>query len=177
MADELEEEHSLPSLLYAPPEPFAVSGSVDADQFKFEGIGTGSPVGNLRQMGNPNFGMVLTASTMHQIWNNIDNTELRRREIEKLGEEEFLAKYGAEKRHEDAWGELWLVRFSHPKQDDMPVHEEEIAFIRVKNASPEPDNTYKFYYLRVPPTVRTAREGVAWTFNKEPDEYKPIKET
>jgi hypothetical protein len=34
----------------------------------------------------------------------------------------------------------------------------------VVNSTPEQDGTYRRYLLRVPPTTRTAREAVAWTF-------------
>ncbi|HMF29967.1 MAG TPA: hypothetical protein VKK79_01030 [Candidatus Lokiarchaeia archaeon] len=33
------------------------------------------------------------------------------------------------------------------------------------------------YFLRVPTTMRTCREAVAWTFRLRPEEYQPIKET
>jgi hypothetical protein len=33
------------------------------------------------------------------------------------------------------------------------------------------------YWLRVPPQMQTAREAVAWTFDKSPDEYEPAFET
>ena len=36
--------------------------------------------------------------------------------------------------------------------------------VEVLNATAEQDGTRKTYFLRVPPTVRTAREAVAWTF-------------
>src|SRR5258708_19796990 len=36
--------------------------------------------------------------------------------------------------------------------------------IEVINRTPEPDSSFKHYWLRVPPTMRTAREAVAWTF-------------
>jgi hypothetical protein len=45
------------------------------------------------------------------------------------------------------------------------------------NCSPEPDGTFKVYTLRVPPTVRTAREAVAWTFNLPTEQYRPRIET
>jgi hypothetical protein len=45
--------------------------------------------------------------------------------------------------------------------------------VRVKNSTPEPDGTYKEYFLRVPPTIKTAREAVAWTFEMDENEYKP----
>ena len=39
--------------------------------------------------------------------------------------------------------------------------------VEVVNATPEPDGSYRHYFLQVPPGVRTAREAVAWTFGFE----------
>jgi hypothetical protein len=47
----------------------------------------------------------------------------------------------------------------------------------VVNGSPEPDGTFRTYFLRVPPTVRTAREGVAWTFELTEHDYLPLEQT
>ena len=33
------------------------------------------------------------------------------------------------------------------------------------------------YYLRVPPTIETAEEAVAWTFGLNTDEYHPAQES
>jgi len=33
---------------------------------------------------------------------------------------------------------------------------------------------FKSYFLRVPPTCRTPKEAVAWTFNKKESEYELI---
>jgi hypothetical protein len=33
------------------------------------------------------------------------------------------------------------------------------------------------HWLRVPPTMRTAKEAVAWTFGQAPESYDPIVET
>jgi hypothetical protein len=45
------------------------------------------------------------------------------------------------------------------------------------NATPEPDGSYRRYFLRVPPTVRTARRGLAWSFGLTRSEYAPAVET
>ena len=42
--------------------------------------------------------------------------------------------------------------------------------VKVVNSSPEPDGSYKDYFLRVP-YCRTAREAVAWTFGMTAEEY------
>jgi len=47
----------------------------------------------------------------------------------------------------------------------------------VTNATPEPDGTVRQYVLRVPPTMTTAREAVAWTFGMDAEEYEPQMES
>jgi hypothetical protein len=49
--------------------------------------------------------------------------------------------------------------------------------VKVKNSTAEPDGTYKDYYLRVPPWMRTPSEAVSWTFGMIPYEYEPQMET
>jgi hypothetical protein len=45
--------------------------------------------------------------------------------------------------------------------------------IEMVNRTPEPDSSFRRYWLRVPPTMRTAREEVAWTFNMPAKQYAP----
>lgn len=52
-----------------------------------------------------------------------------------------------------------------------------ILYLKVINSTMEPDGTYKNYYLCVPPTMKTCKEAVAWTFRMETDEYQPSQET
>jgi len=49
---------------------------------------------------------------------------------------------------------------------------EPIRVIKVRDST-----TKKYYILRVPPTVKTCKQAIAWTFGMEEDEYDPIKET
>ena len=49
------------------------------------------------------------------------------------------------------------------------------AAVEVVNGTPEPDGTRKHYYLQVPPTVRTAREAVAWTYGLSEHQYGQLK--
>jgi len=49
--------------------------------------------------------------------------------------------------------------------------------VKVINQTPEPDGTRKVYFLRVPPTIITAKEAVAWTFDQPGEEYNPLEET
>ena len=50
--------------------------------------------------------------------------------------------------------------------------------LEVENSTPEPDGSYKRYFLRVPPEVRTPREAVAWTFGFDAEgDYAPASES
>jgi hypothetical protein len=98
----------------------------------------------------------------------MQNVEVRRVMIEMFGADKYLKETGAEKVHEDEFGTL----FRKSQQWDEPL-----VMVKVKNSTPEPDGSYKDYFLRVPPGMRTAREAVAWTFDVDPKKYKPQKET
>jgi hypothetical protein len=49
--------------------------------------------------------------------------------------------------------------------------------VEVTDGTPGPDAAFRRYILRVPPDVRTAREGVAWTFGVDSGDYRPLIET
>ena len=55
--------------------------------------------------------------------------------------------------------------------------DEPMAIVQVRNSTPEPDGSYRDYFLRVPPSMRTVREAIAWTFGMAADEYDPLEET
>jgi hypothetical protein len=86
----------------------------------------------------------------------IDNQELRRVALERLGWQRFLETADAELRAQDDYGKLWStqIRFDG----------ERAQVVEVVNATPELDGSYRRYFLRVPPEMRTARQAVAWTF-------------
>ncbi|GAA1520372.1 hypothetical protein GCM10009827_039970 [Dactylosporangium maewongense] len=96
------------------------------------------------------------------------NAELRRVMLEHFGYERYLREAGARRLGSDACGVLWQLRFA----DDEPL-----TMVEVINSTPEPDGTSRIYWLRVPPTTRTPREGVAWTFGLTEQEYQPLVET
>lgn len=62
-----------------------------------------------------------------------------------------------------------------PKQSDeeriVLAYGEVTGHAHAIDATLEPDGSSKFYFLRVPPTMRTAREAVAWTFGLSECEY------
>jgi hypothetical protein len=92
------------------------------------------------------------------------NAEIRRVMVERYGMERFLTDAGAKLIHGDECGQLYRREMG----DDEPI-----VAVRVVNSTPEPDGTRHVYFLRVPPTTRTARAGVAWTFEMTEEEYQP----
>jgi hypothetical protein len=99
---------------------------------------------------------------------NTDNIEVRRVMIEQFGHERFVAESGAQIVQEDDTGKLYRT--------DVP-DDESIVVVEVQNSTPEPDGSTRSYMLRVPPTTRTAREGVAWTFDVPPSDYDLAAQT
>ena len=88
--------------------------------------------------------------------------------LDRYGPARYLLDVGAKEIERDDCGTLYRQDLA----DDEPL-----AMVRVVNATPEPDGTCKTYWLRVPPTMRTAREAVAWTFSKTPSTYRPARES
>ncbi|MCK2221853.1 hypothetical protein MF672_049810 [Actinomadura sp. ATCC 31491] len=97
-----------------------------------------------------------------------ENAELRRAMLEHFGIDRYLAESGAQPLQRDETGVLWRI--------DLP-DDEPITMVEVVNSTPEPDGSRRTYFLRVPPWVRRAREGVAWTFGVEEKDYRPERET
>jgi hypothetical protein len=104
------------------------------------------------------------------------NVEVRRVMIERYrhgedihGAAAFIRDAGGERLdHDERYGTLW--------RRNIP-NDEPIVMIEVVNRTREPDGRFKHYWLRVPPTMRTAREAVAWTFNMPAQQYVPEIET
>jgi hypothetical protein len=96
------------------------------------------------------------------------NAEVRRLAIERYGHARFLRDLRAEVISEDGVGKLWRT----------PGDRDHIAFVEVKNSTPERDGSRKTYFLRVPPQSTTAREAVAWTFGFDnANDYAPLVES
>jgi hypothetical protein len=70
--------------------------------------------------------------------------------------------------HDEKFGTLW--------RRDIP-DDEPIVLLEVTNATAEPDGRFKHYWLRVPPTMTTAHEAAAWTFDRSPADYAPQVES
>jgi hypothetical protein len=97
------------------------------------------------------------------------NVEIRRMMLDLYGVERFLRDSGAEMIHKDECGSLYVRTGA--------VSPDPVVFVCVLNSTPEPDGHYRQYFIRVPPTVRTAREAVAWTFGLTAEEYRPLRES
>ncbi|MBE1590597.1 DUF6745 domain-containing protein [Nonomuraea angiospora] len=113
------------------------------------------------------FGAAMRELTVERIREE-ENAELRRAMLEHFGLDRYLAESGAKPVHSDETGVLWRVELS----DDEPL-----VMVEVVNSTPEPDGTSRTYFLRVPPWVQRAREGVAWTFGVVEEDYRPERET
>lgn len=97
-----------------------------------------------------------------------DNAEVRRIMIERYGQAKYLVDSGAQEIHRDDFGILY--------RQEIP-NDEAMVMVKVVNSTPEPDGSFKDYFIRVPPMIQRAREAVAWTFGKKEDEYAPCVET
>lgn len=96
------------------------------------------------------------------------NIEQRRILIECYGRERYIEALKLKPIHKDDWGELYRA--------EIP-NDEPLCMVKVVNSTPEPDGTYKDYWLCVPPSITTARAAVAWTFQKTEETYNPKIQT
>jgi hypothetical protein len=104
------------------------------------------------------------------------NAEIRRVMIERYrcgdtvdGPAAYMRDAGGRPlEHDERYGTLWRC--------DVPANDP-LVMIEVINATAEPDGRFRHHWLRVPPTVTSAREAVAWTFGMEAAEYTPRIET
>jgi len=94
------------------------------------------------------------------------NVEQRRVIIKRYGQQRYMEKLGLKPVHRDDWGELYKA----PVPGD-----EDLTMVKVVNNTPEKDGTYKDYWLPVPPSMKTAKEAVAWTWAKPEQEFNPTE--
>lgn len=92
------------------------------------------------------------------------NIELRRLMIEAYGYDRYFRNSRAKLLQQDDYGKLWRI----PGLKDV----EDFIAVEVVNATADPDGTFRRFFLRVPATMKTAREAVAWTFDSEPESYR-----
>lgn len=96
------------------------------------------------------------------------NQERRSVLIERYGLGRYLLDAGAVEIHCDACGKLYRLD---------QAGGEPILAVRVVNRTPEPDGSFREFWLRVPPTVTTARQAVAWTFGMRAADYDPVAQS
>ena len=104
----------------------------------------------------------LTADDISRQWDPM----IRRCMLEIYTPERYVRGGHATRAAEDETGILWRKRW---------FEGDSWAAVEVVNGTPEPDGTYKHYYLQVPPTVRTPREAVAWTYGLSEHEYAAVR--
>ncbi len=92
------------------------------------------------------------------------NPWIKRCMIEILTPEVFIARGGALCVSTDDTGKLWRRHWRGLGDDTW-------AAVEVINGTPEPDGSWRHYFLQVPPHVRTAREAVAWTYGMTERQY------
>lgn len=120
------------------------------------------------------------------------NAEVRRVMIERFGQSRFLLESGAKEIHRDDFG----ILYQQEVEDDEPL-----VMVKVVNATPEPDGSFRDYFLRVAPDLKpmpnpnwtaerqdkwkaaqkpqmlTARNAVASTWGRRGENYAPVLET
>jgi len=108
------------------------------------------------------------------------NVEVRRIMIELYGQEKYLLDSNASVIHSDDFGSL----YSKPLNGDEPL-----MMVKVVNSTPEPDGSFKDYFIRVDPRVygglKKAKDAVASTWRNrdgslvfpDPSQYNPDIET
>ena len=96
------------------------------------------------------------------------NAEVRRVMIERYGLSRYIIDSGSKIVREDDYGILYKKEVSN---------DEPIVVVKVVNSTPEPDGSFKDYFLRVPPTITSPRAAVAWSFGMTEEEYEPSIQT
>jgi hypothetical protein len=104
------------------------------------------------------------------------NVEVRRVMVDRYGPERYLQEANAtcvDQVHEPRVAGLSDAKLWKLDQEG----DEPLAMVECVNSSPEPDGSYKRYYLRVPPRYRTVLGAIAWTFQETRESYRPKVET
>ncbi|MFX0043466.1 MAG: DUF6745 domain-containing protein [Candidatus Hodarchaeota archaeon] len=92
------------------------------------------------------------------------NVEIRSLLLNQFGHEKLIKELEGKIIHQE--GDSQLINLN------LGNITEHIRVVKVKDST-----TKKYYILRVPPTVKTCRQAIAWTFGLEEDEYNPTIET
>ncbi len=99
-------------------------------------------------------------------WMQERNVEVRRAIQERLGNERFIEMVGGKQINAGRRGKLIEI--------DLGMHDSErvARYVQVQDSSTE-----RLYYLRVPPSISSADEAIAWTFGLSARDYQPGQET
>jgi hypothetical protein len=104
---------------------------------------------------------------------------VRRTLIDQYG----LLKWGLERGykqvdHNDSFGATLYARGGNPTRWGMGGLTLRECIVELVNSTPEPDGTHQHFARRVPGTMQTAHEAVAWTFGfTQPQDYHPAVQT
>lgn len=94
-----------------------------------------------------------------RVWDIREERNRRARDLmlERYGLARYFDEVGKRIQQDDT-GTLWRAGV--------------IWAVEVVNGTPEPDGSYRRYFLRVPPYTRSAREAVAWTYGLRRRDYR-----
>ncbi|MBO0792339.1 MAG: hypothetical protein J2P36_15525 [Ktedonobacteraceae bacterium] len=99
-------------------------------------------------------------------WMQERNVEVRRAIQERLGNERFIEMVGGKQIDVGRRGKLIEIDLG-PRDPERVAH-----YVQVQDSSTE-----RYYYLRVPPSIASADEAIAWTFGRALSDYQPEQET
>lgn len=117
------------------------------------------------------------------------NVEVRRVMLDRYGWSRYITETSCEildEVNEDKTSKVEDIRLARLYRSGLRgarlyrkaiAGDEDLVMIQLTNSTAEPDGTYKPYLIRVPPTMRTCLDAVAWINWKDGDTYRPIKET
>jgi hypothetical protein len=89
--------------------------------------------------------------------------------IEIMTPERFVRTGGAARVSEDETGILWRRLWGY-----RGVTIGSWTAVEVENGTADGDGSHRRYFLRVPSRMRTAREGVAWSYGLSPERYAEL---
>ena len=92
-----------------------------------------------------------------------NNAETRRVMIEKIGLERFVRDAGLRPVQEDDCGRLYRI------ENDATT------FVEVVNRTPQPDGSFKHYFLAADPAAQSAAQAVADSFGLNVETYRAFK--
>jgi hypothetical protein len=99
-------------------------------------------------------------------WMQEPNAAVRRAIQERLGNERFIEMVGGKQIDVGRRGKLIEIELG-TRDPERVAH-----YVQVQDSS-----TRRHYYLRVPPSLSSADEAIAWTFGLSETEYQPGQET